>query len=367
MPSSTSNSDIHLVQRTLPGGRWLTPFALGVVLLVLVAGGLEYALAARGFKPTVVDSAQVWSGERARATALGQRALILIGASRSQLDVDLPAMADATGKVPVQLAIDGSSYLPVLKDLADDPGVKGTIVIDFQGGVPDPAYQGASNLYVDYAARQRARATHLDFVHAEAALSSFRQRLMRSYADGTGPFSALMVRALAPRATPQYLVTLPSRERDADYSKVAMPAFYYQRVVRNAGIEDVPQFQDYASLDGFLAGRIRELSPASTNGMDTNGQVLAGMVRRIEARGGKVVFVMYPRSGLVRAADDVRYPRTLFWDPLVAMAGGKGIYFADVPALAGFTCPDGSHLDVRDKKRFTQALAEAIKAHGWIQ
>jgi hypothetical protein len=283
------------------------------------------------------------------------------------LDIDLSAMADATGMVPVQLAIDGSSNLPVLKDLADDPGITGTILVDVQGGVPNPGYHGISDAYVAYAARDRARVTQFNFSYVESMLSSVRQRLMRSYADGTEPFNALLVRVLSPTATPQYLVTLPSRERDADYSKVEMPAFYYARSARNAGIDSVPDFQDDASLDAFLTDRIQQLPVASTTGLKESGQVVAEMVRRIESRGGTVVFVMYPRSGLVRAADDVRYPRTLFWDRLVPMAGGKGIYFADVPALAGFTCPDGSHLDVRDKKRFTQALAEAIKAHGWIQ
>jgi hypothetical protein len=344
----------------------MSSFGVGLLLLCLVIGGLEFALAARGFRPTVVDSAELWSHERARATELGDRALILIGASRTQLDVDLVTLARATGKVPVQLAIDGSSYVPVLADLANDPGITGTIIVDFQGGVPDPTYRDTSNVYVDYAARRRRSTVTVNFVLAESVLARLRQRTMRSYADGTGPFNALVSRVLAPRATPQYLVTLPSRERAADYSKVPMPAFYYQRAARNAGIEDVPRLPDYAALSAFLAGRIQAIPAASTTGRDRNGHLLGQWVERIESRGGSVVFVMYPRSGLVRAADDVRYPRALFWDKIVPIAGGKGIFYADIPALAGFTCPDGSHLDVRDKAAFTRALADALKTRGWI-
>ena len=366
MRSSTSNSDIHLTRRTLPEGRWLVPFATGVVLLLLVVGMLEGALAARGFRATVVDSPALWARERLHASEAGRHALILVGASRAQLDVDLGALAEATGKQPVQLAIDGSSYVSVLADLAADDRVSGTVIVDYQGGVPDPDFQDASMRYVEYWRHRERTGTTYDFQRMENALAAWRQGTLRSYADGAGPFAALVSRVLAPRATPQYLVTLPTRSRDADYSRVSMPAFYYQRVMRNAGIEGLPALPDYAAVDKALADRISGLPQASTANLVENVGRLGRMVHRIEARGGKVIFVMFPRSGLVRAADDVIYPRAVFWDRIVPLVGGKGLYYADEPSLRDFTCPDGSHLDVRDKRRFTLALAKALEARGWI-
>jgi hypothetical protein len=350
----------------MPGGRWLVPFVTGLVLLLFVAGLLEGALAARGFRATVVDSPALWARERLRASEEGRHALILVGASRAQLDVDLGALAEMTGKQPVQLAIDGSSYVSVLADLAADDRVTGTVLVDYQGGVPDPNYQDASMRYVEYWRHSERLGATYDFVRMENALAAWRQGILRSYADGAGPLAALVSRVLAPRATPQYLVTLPGRSRDADYSRVPMPAFYYQRVMRNAGIEGLPSLPDYAAVDKALAERIRALPQASTANLTENAGLLGQMVRRIEARGGKVVFVMFPRSGLVRAADDVIYPRAVFWDRIVPLAGGKGLYYADEPSLRDFTCPDGSHLDVRDKRRFTVALAKALEARGWI-
>lgn len=334
--------------------------------MLLVVGMLEGALAARGFRATVVDSPALWARERLHASEAGSNALIVVGASRAQLDIDLGALAQVTGKEPVQLAIDGSSYISVLADLAADDRVTGTVVVDYQGGVPDPGYQDASMRYVQFWRHRERTGSTFDFTGMESALAAWRQGTLRSFADGAGPFAALVSRVLAPRATPQYLVTLPTRSRDADYSRVPMPGFYYQRVMRNAGIEGLPALPDYAAIDQALAERIRGLPQASTANLVESAGLLGQMVRRIEARGGKVVFVMFPRSGLVREADDVIYPRAVFWDRIVPLAGGKGLYYADEPSLRDFTCPDGSHLDVRDKRRFTLALAKALQARGWM-
>jgi hypothetical protein len=342
------------------------PFGLGLVLLVIVGGLLETALDVRGFKPSVDDSPAAWGRERQRASEAGTHGLILVGASRSQLDIDLDALAQATGKRPIQLAIDGSSYLPVLADLAKDEHVKGVVIVEFRGGVPEPDYQDAATRYVNAWRHRQGLGAAYDFARMERALVDWRQGVLRSYADGASPFQALSRRVLPPEVTPQYLVTRFSRSRDADYSKVDLPALYYKRVMRNAGIENLPDMPDYAAVDRYLAERIQALPQASVAHLLTNTNLLGQMVRRIEARGGRVIFVMYPESGLVRAADDVMYPRALFWDRVVPLVGGKGLYYADEQSLREFACPDGSHLDVRDKRRFTQALVKALESRGWL-
>lgn len=350
----------------MPGGRWLLPFVTGLILLLVVVALLEGVLAARGFKVTVVDSPALWARERLSASEAGRNALILVGASRAQLDVDMGALAEATGMEPVQLAIDGSSYVSVLADLAADDRVTGKVVVDYQGGVPDPGFQDAAMRYVQYWHHSNRIGATYDFARIESALVAWRQGTSRIYADGAGPLAALVSRVLAPSATPQYLVTLPTRSRDADYSRVPMPAFYIQRVMRNAGIDRLPPLPDYAAVEHELGERIQALPQASAENLVKNAGLVGQMVRRIEARGGEVIFVMFPRSGLVRAADDVIYPRAVFWDRVVPLAGGKGLYYADEPSLRHFTCPDGSHLDFRDKRRFTLALVAALEARGWL-
>ena len=84
------------------------------------------------------------------------------------------------------------------------------------------------------------------------------------------------------------------------------------------------------------------------------------MVKAIEGRGGRVLFADFPTAGLVRAIEEKRYPRELFWDRFVGTVKAKAIDAADYPSLDGFQCPDGSHLDFRDRSRFTLALFEEL-------
>ena len=37
------------------------------------------------------------------------------------------------------------------------------------------------------------------------------------------------------------------------------------------------------------------------------------------------------------------------------------IHFEDYPGLSGYDCPDGSHLDVRDARKFTRALVRILR------
>jgi hypothetical protein len=173
-----------------------------------------------------------------------------------------------------------------------------------------------------------------------------------------------MVRVLPDRATPQYLVTLPSRQRMADYSKVAMPAFYYMRAMRNAGIGTAPHANDEAAFAQALEAHIRQLARGDAALYADNAQRVARMVRKIESRGGRVIFVRFPESGLVRLADEQRFPVASFWKPFLATVGAQGVSSAEDSTLASFGCPDGSHLDQRDQVPFTQALAAALRRQG---
>jgi len=83
-------------------------------------------------------------------------------------------------------------------------------------------------------------------------------------------------------------------------------------------------------------------------------------VRRIQARGGNVVFVRMPSTGRVREIERRRVPRARYWDRLVAGTTAEAIHFEDFPELARFPCPEGSHLDFRDAPAFTASFADVL-------
>jgi hypothetical protein len=333
-----------------------------LALVALFVAVMELRLAARGFRATSTDSEWSWVVQRERASELGDHALVLIGASRMLLDVDLDVLRRRTALEPVQLAIDGSSFLPVLEDLAEDPSITGTVLVAYQDNViaSRDGEIAAAGFIAAWQRRERAHRMP-NFSSTESALTDWLHARVRSYADGARPITSLTTRILAPNPTRQYLLTMPDRSWLADYSKVAMPGFYYGRVERTLGgkIATTPGMT-WSDLDVELRGRIDALPAADATMVDERSKRVAAMVRKIEARGGHVAFAAFPTGGLVRAIDEKRYPREMFLDRFAAIVGTKAVSAADVPALAAFKCPDGSHIDYRDRAAFTGALLDAL-------
>ncbi|MBI5938598.1 MAG: hypothetical protein HY850_12240 [Betaproteobacteria bacterium] len=338
---------------------------------LLLLGGLTIAaayvfltegvLAAKGYQATVQDGPDRWMQERLRARELGRRALILVGASRVQLDFDLAVLRDATGLEPVQLAIDGSSFVPILEGLANDPEINGTVLVGIQFDDIGGTRRDASHLYQENFDRGNYQRP-LNYGLIEARLGQLRSDNLRNFSDGARPWDALHHRLLNPNPVRQYLVTYPDRSRAADYQMVPMPSFYLARVMRNLGEEiKIPAGFSPEQIESFLAARIDQARPSSNKTFLEALPRLETAVRNIQTRGGRVIFVVMPMSGLVKKIEDKRYPRKLFWDPIVTSTFAMTIHFEDHLDLAGFVCPDGSHLDQRDRPRFTNALARHMR------
>ncbi len=268
-----------------------------------------------------------------------------------------------TGLEPVQLAIDGSAFLPVLEDLAADDAFRGTVLIGYEDNVVASADADAPAIgYVD-AWRREVDARGLPtFASIEGRLTYLLHASLRSYADGSRPGTSVRIRALARESTPQYLFTLAHRERFADYNRVPMPGFYFTRVLKelNGGIQ-LPSGMTWAQANVGIRKRIDSLPSSDDAFFRTRMQHIAELVRALKARGAKVVFIELPASGLIRAMEDKRFPKEEFWDRLAAQAGAPAMRTRDDPTLAGFNCPDGSHIDVRDRARFTALLATSLQ------
>jgi hypothetical protein len=359
--SFTSSSD-----ERLPPVEWLRVFITALLIAVAFVAAMELRLAARGFRPSVPDSEALWLKQRARASRLGSEALILVGASRVQLDLDLEILHDLTGLKPVQLAIDGSTSLPIFEGLTRDPTITGTIIFDYYDHIiaQPEIHDIAARYQRDYEAHAKSEWTETDI---EAWLSDNVHTRLRSYSDGASPFNSLVMRILSPRATPQYLITRPDRSRLADYTQVPMPQFYYGRVMRELG-EKIQSLtgMTYVDVDRLLRQRIDRIEPQDNGRFLVETNVLRSDVETIRRRGGRVVFVRMPASALVWELEKRRYPRDSFWRPFSEKVGAPTISAEEYPTMAAFQCPDGSHLDFRDRERFTRALVDALKAKGVI-
>jgi len=359
VPSSTSNSD---VASRLPQLPWTLVLGGALALALGFVAALELTLAARGFRPTIVDSQAQWEKARARAAALGRRALILVGDSRMQTDFDLGTLRAAIGLAPVELALDGSSFVPVLAGLAHDERITGTVLVGFSDvELGQWNFASAAARYeADY--ERTAHDAHLpDYRHVEAWLADRLHAHLASYADGARPLTSLVLRALSPDAAPQSVVTRPDRTRLMDFSRANLRSLNQRsawfELEGNAG---VALTGDLDAREKTLRERIDTLVPADASAYAAHATEIGAMVHTIAARGGRVIFVALPVGGLAAEVEARRYPREQFWNRFCAAADARCLHFEDDGRLRTYVPPDGLHLADRQQQRFTEDLVDAL-------
>ncbi len=357
MPLSTSSFD-----RSLPDIPWLRILGATLLICFTFIAMMEIRLAQLGYHSTVLDSPERWAKERTRASQLGERALILIGGSRIQLGIDLDTLRKETGLEPIQLAVDGSSFVPILKGLADDPSIRGTVLVDYYPESVEGALSGDFGAAIVFEnAYDLRKVEHELFTlgQIEKFLTEALHENLRGFADNATPLMSLQWRIIPNEKAGQYLITLPDRSRLADYTLVERPRFYYKRVARNLGQEKSINLET-ADIEQVLKQKVNLLQPNNDTAYIQGARYLRQLVTAINSRGGNVIFVAMPTSGMIRDIDEKRHPRANFLALFKKEVGVSVIHSADDPYLQSFTCPDGSHLDFRDRTRFTAALAHSL-------
>ena len=330
MRSSISSSDT--AAQRLPHLPWTLLLGCALALAAALVLAMETALAMRGFRPTIVDSQAQWNKQRARAAELGKRALILVGDSRMQTDLDLDFMRAHSGLEPVELAVTGSSFMPVFAGLARDPDITGTILVGFSD-VEVTRWDSASasaRYETDYE-HQPYSLTLPDYRWSEGMLTDRLHATLTSYADGATPLTTLLMRVFDADATPQYIVTLPDRSRLVDYSHMNLRSLKY----RHAMFElegDLPRpykADELAGLESALRERINALGPADVTGYSVRSVEIQAQTQAIEKHGGRVIFAVLPTSAYVAEIDVRAYPRALFWDRFCKQSSAQCLHFAD--------------------------------------
>ena len=332
MRLSTSSSEAPL-----PTSSWIYTWVFAGILTGLALGVWETFWRGRGFVPSVVEDNAAWIIAR-----LGVRSesTVLVGSSRMQSGVDPEVWGfEADGRKPVQLAKLGTSPIPVLEDLAGQRSYTGLAVVEFASrdvfGLVRGPERAAANVVREYRSALNSpaklseavlgRAIGARFAFLNPALSP--KRMLKAASSGVWP------------EAPHFAMRR-DRFRPVDFSKTD-PERWMSTVLERR-IRYVPHRPTDAEMASVLDRIGRAVSP-------------------IETRGGRVVFLNFPTCGKIREIDERRFPRDLYWDRLAAATTAIMIHADDYPSLTAFNCPDGEHLDQRDTRAFTQALARIVK------
>lgn len=332
MHSSTSSSSTRI-----PAGHWFRVWCSVCVLCTLIVAGWELFVRFRGLSDTAVaDTAELWVRQRERASVLGDDAVILVGASRIQMGIDLQVMKQFSTGIPVQLAISASPFMPVLKHLADDDTVTGTVIVSFTAGdILRFTRETRSERWLVAYDEYKAGKTNVFYQPFEDRLRDVVDSILVSFENDAHPQQLIFG-----STTRNYVRTLPDRSQQADYNKVDREVAYQRRI------------------ELVLGGK--ELAFAEIPDFDVRIGELESLVDRIVERGGQMIFVRLPSSKRIREIEDTRYPKTAYWDRIAMQTSARTIHYADYPELSEYDFPDGVHIDVSEQAAYTAALSKLL-------
>lgn len=330
MPSSTSSSNDRI-----PEGPWGRTWLLAGLLTVLLLGCWEMGWRARGFRPSVADDETAWVAARAQVSP---GSVVFLGTSRIQTALDPKIWREEwDGQEPVELAMFAGSPIPILDDLAEDSTYRGLVVLDL---VPRIVFDATFEREIF--PRQRVRA-YREILESPSRWTEVRLRMLGS--------SRFVFRdpVLSPRRVLESV--LDGEVPSPPYATMRKDRFMALDFSRSDTSELFENLYSIAESHG---------RPASPAEMDLILSRIEADVEKIRDRGGEVVFVLMPRCGEIRAIEDARYPRDVYWDVFIQKTAGLTLNAQDDPTLNRYDCPDGSHIDVRDTEAFTADLARAV-------
>ena len=349
-------------ERPIPPLQWRGITVVVVIIVIAATVAWEWHARALGYAPTLNDNEDLWVLTRQKVRP---ESIVIIGDSRAWFDCDLDEFEKGLGKRPIQLALAGSTTLPVLQDLANDQSFHGTIICSIvphllfapPGSPPmERAEKTVKRLHNQTPAQHVSEylgmwlEEHLAFLKPDdLSLEGFLNRLPIPNRPG----------AQVPPIFPPYFQSEDRERRARMWEKCAEPGSELAKRIQQIWLPlfTPPPPPTYIPKDVFMA-KMKE-------GIGKRFADLAAAVEKIRGRGGRIVFVRFPNSGGLKELEDKIMPRQQSWDPLLQMTQAPGIYYSDYPDLSGFNCPEWSHLSAGDSvefsKRLVPHLREALK------
>lgn len=336
-------------EREIPAQPWRPILLGGMLLAAALVGCWELGWRAFGATPGLRNSNGAWAEQRRRIDAGEGAATVLIGSSRVLFDVQLPVWERLAGERPIQLALEGTSPLPFLEDLADDPAFTGRLLVGITPGTFFRAADRRSDLVAYYHGQGPSqRSGHwlssrllepvFAFLDPDFALATVVRR--QAWPARPGLWTRMDVRKLMTSGPARNTTLWRKVEVDPAYRDLAR-RIWAQGFDRPPPTIDTPE-----KRQRLIDGQIERAAAA---------------VARLRARGVPVVFVRPPSSGPYLASENELWPRARTWDRLLQRTGAPGIHFEDHADLQGLELPEWSHLSAADAERYTAALLPHVE------
>jgi hypothetical protein len=314
-------------------------FTLFLAFSVLAAMELTYRY--NGHIPSVIDDVRLWSVERDKIPVNSHNTIVLLGASRVQVDFSTEVFKNKyPGYQLANLPVDGKSCYAVLKHLSDDTTFKGIAICDItEENIIRRNPANSQDYYVHYYLTNYNLNTKIN--RYISTLLQERFVIIDPYVNLINSIGYFLTRAkLRP---PKYVITYSDRSIQADYS--LLDSVRNKQIRINLARESYRELSPEINMKNFT-DRVHEFKIC---------------VDKIKARGGKVVFIRFPVTDESWNLDEKYFPKKEYWDFFVKIINTETIHFKDVESMRNLRCPDTSHLDKRDISEFTNALITELQ------
>jgi hypothetical protein len=340
-----------MFERRVPGQRWRASAWLALALLVAGVGVWELKMRSLGLRTADIDDGKsYWAVERRKVDTGPRDQVVIVGDSRILFDTNLDEWRRVSGIQPLQLAIAGTSAVPVLQDLADDEHFAGLVVLGIVDAGPDlPIGLARSTAYTKYPG-------------TESPSQRFGQRigvlLQRRFAFLDSSLTLF-----------GFFADLPFQERagvvkfffaGAETWKLG-EVFENRQTAMWSRIEQDPNLQAYwrGLWSGLFKTRMgTQAIPQSL--IQAQIERLVPSIEKIRNRGGAVVLIRPPSADPLRAIERTAIPRQQGWDALVRDSRSVSIHFEDYPEMQGLNLVEYSHLSADSAKKFTRAYVNVL-------
>jgi hypothetical protein len=327
-----------------------------IIIVTAFFASWEIFWRSKGYTINYDDGKILWADKRARVYDPADKATVFIGSSRIKYDLDIPTWEKITGTHAIQLAIEGSSPLPVLEDLASDEKFKGRLVIDvteglFFGGRSRQEKEPLENIkyFKDVTPSDRA-----GFQVGKRLESQF-VFLNKDYLSLNGMLSRL------PIPKRKGVFEMPYFPPEFSHT-----TFDRQAIIQPAMLKDSNITKQVIGNWLFFAELGKKEPPPPKEHFIGIMNSVKGWVDKIRSRGGQVIFVRTPSSGPFWEMESKVMSRDKLWEPLLAVTRSPGIHFKDYPETSGYICPEWSHLKHDDAIDYTKHLAKHLEQKGWM-
>jgi len=322
---------------------------IAIVVAGLLLLGWDAYWRTQGAEPSYRNSEGPWAIQRRRIDHGEGDAVVFSGSSRVLFDLQLDVWEQQAGRRPIQLALEGTSPVGLMEDLAADPDFTGTLIVGVAPGLFFSGFEYRKEAFARFAHESPTQwlgqrismlvEPYLAFYNFDFALFTVIKRQPWPLREGVR--TRMDVRKLSNMAIDRNNRMWSKLATDKAYAAIA-------RQVWADGFKPASELSE-EEMARRLEGRNHQIERA------------VAATRALQAKGVEVIFVRNPSEGHYAITEPMFNPRAETWDMLLEQTGALGIHWQDHPELQGYWLPEWSHMTGEEADRYTKALYHVIQ------